>query len=362
MKKLMFAAFIVAGTAGLAAAQVNFDRGVDVKKFISEAKASETAVPAVKGLGHNTRDCARFSFSDGAEQTSPRVWLRSQEYVQECTTIMQPGPNGQMVPVQNCHERPGMSWSQTAQIKIGARALLPWETETFDVCLDGPFMDIYANEAAYKYSVARDGGYDVLYTLTPGAKTPMKADENGINFGAFSYAGGKYTFSAADRWAKEYAGEKTEITVELYKDNVLFFDGFKGSKTFSFDAAETYTMTFSEDDLAKAAAEEPAADRGSKKYFLKWGFKRVGAISKDNYVKKGKTPVLDLNAAPARGAAAGDCLLAMDTDYTCIYRCADGSYISKPAPFFGHQMPGFEIPMHGCRMSVPNEPLITIQR
>jgi hypothetical protein len=35
------------------------------------------------------------------------------------------------------------------------------------------------------------------------------------------------------------------------------------------------------------------SDRGAKKYFLKWGFKRVGTISKDNFVKKDKTPVIE---------------------------------------------------------------------
>ena len=60
--------------------------------------------------------------------------------------------------------------------------------------------------------------------------------------------------------------------------------------------------------------------------------------------------------------AAGQevCALAMDTDYSCIYRCKDGSYISKPNPFGPPSFPGMNIPMHGCRPSVPNTPLITI--
>jgi len=52
-------------------------------------------------------------------------------------------------------------------------------------------------------------------------------------------------------------------------------------------------MTFDEKDLEKPAVEDNRDDdRAAKKYFLKWGFKRVGAISKDNFMKKDKTPVI----------------------------------------------------------------------
>ena len=68
------------------------------------------------------------------------------------------------------------------------------------------------------------------------------------------------------------------------------------------------------------------------------------------------TPVV--NAAKA--AAEDVCTLAMDTSYSCIYRCKDGSFISKPNPFGPPPFPGMDFPMHGCRPSVPNTPLITI--
>ncbi len=52
----------------------------------------------------------------------------------------------------------------------------------------------------------------------------------------------------------------------------------------------------------------------------------------------------------------------MDTNYSCIYQCKDGSYISKPNSFGPPPFPGMEMPFHGCRPSVPNTPLITIIR
>ncbi|OGR62246.1 MAG: hypothetical protein A2X31_11860 [Elusimicrobia bacterium GWB2_63_22] len=316
MKKAIFAALVFTGFIAAANAQVDFNRGFEVKDVISQAVSADLAIPAAPAakIGHYSRDCARFSFGPSGEAiTSEKVYLRSTEYetvchtqyVQQCHTVMVPGPNGtqvpsqscHMVPVQNCYERPGMTWSQYGQIKVEVRKLLPWERENFEVCLQGPWMDLYVNAAAYKYSAKREGNYDTLFVLTPQYKVAMKADENGINYGNFAYADGKFVFQVNDKWAKEYAGEKVAIKVDLYSEGWWVFDGYKGSKEFTFDVAEGYTMTFNEKDLEKPAAEDNTYrdgddDRAAKKYFLKWGFKRVGAISKDNFVKKDKTPVI----------------------------------------------------------------------
>ncbi|MEI7530019.1 MAG: hypothetical protein WCK76_13870 [Elusimicrobiota bacterium] len=73
------------------------------------------------------------------------------------------------------------------------------------------------------------------------------------------------------------------------------------------------------------------------------------------------TPQTAVKAA-VKSAPVENCLLAMDTNYSCIYQCKDGSYISKPNSFGPPPFPGMEMPMHGCRPSVPNTPLITIIR
>ena len=315
MKKIIFAALVVTGLIAAANAQVAFDQGVNVKEVMSRAVAIDMPAPALPAAGrsHYSRDCARFSFGPSdTELLSQRVYLRSTEYetvchtqyVQQCHTVMVPGPNNtqvptqscHMVPVQNCYERPGMTWSQYGQIKVDARKLLPWERENFEICLQGPWMDLYINAAAYKYTAKREGNnYETLFVLTPHEKVAMKADEDGVNYADFALVDGKFVFKASDKWAKEYAGEKVAIKVELYKDNALFFDTFKGEKEFIFDAAEGYTMAFTEGDLAKPETDNTYRDeddRGAKKYFLKWGFKRVGALSKDNFIKKDKTPVI----------------------------------------------------------------------
>ena len=69
--------------------------------------------------------------------------------------------------------------------------------------------------------------------------------------------------------------------------------------------------------------------------------------------------------APAQKGFSEDvCHIAMDTGNTCIYKCADGSYLSKPNPFPVIPSPN---PWVGpistpCRPTVPNTPLITFPK
>ena len=236
MSKILAAAVLSALLAPSAGAEVSFDRGVDVKAAVTDAQKIEIVLPDADkydGQRRYTRDCVRFSAGPGDNDiSSEKVWLRSTEYIEECHTVMQPGPNGTQVPVQHCYERPGMTWNQTAQLRIKARKLFPWESESFDICLEGPWMHLYANRQAYKYAVDREGDYDVAYKLSPKEKIAMGPDEEGLSLAEFSYdaAAKKYVLKLGDKWAAEYAGEKTVVKVELYKDGFWFFDGFKGEK------------------------------------------------------------------------------------------------------------------------------------
>lgn len=297
MIKTILAAIAVSCLAVAASAQVSFDQGVDVKAAISQAAASDVAVPAVPAATRGTydRDCVRFRFGPSDEEiTSRKVYLRSTELETVCHTVMVPGPDGTQVPHQSCHEQAGMTWHRYAQIKVNPRELFPWERDVFEVCLRGPWLDIYGRDTAYRYDAKREGSsYDTLFTLTAREKTPMDPDEEGVSYAGFSYVDGKFVFKASDKWAKEYAGEKIVIKVDLYKDNWWIFDGYRGSKEFTFDASEGYEMSFTEDDLAKPEVEDDMDDfRGASKYYLKWGFTRVGKISTDDFVKKGKTPTI----------------------------------------------------------------------
>ncbi|MBI4656030.1 MAG: hypothetical protein HY746_04680 [Elusimicrobia bacterium] len=295
---------------------VNFDQGVDVKAAVEEAVSNDVIQPD-KYIGHTryTRDCARFTFGPSdTEIMSEKVWLNSIEYVEECYPTgggnipghYVPGPNGQQGtyipggsygPGYHCYERPGNSWRQAGQVNIKPRKLLPWERETFEVCLEGPWMNLYVDEGAYKYAIRKVGNYDTLFELSPQHKIAMKPDLNGINMVEFSYnpENKTYKFAVKDEWAKEYSGEKTAIKVELYKSVQNWFDTYKGVKEFTFDATPSYEMSFTEKDLEQPQNDNPAFDRGPKKYYLKWGFKRIGSISKDTFMKKGKTNKVEIN-------------------------------------------------------------------
>ena len=293
MKKSIFAVLVLFGSAAAVCAQVDFDRGAGMQSLVA-ADAADIQVPAAAAAARlsYSRDCVRFTFGPSDEEMiSRKVFLRTTESQTVCHTVMVPGPNGTQVPQQSCYEQSGMTWYRYAQIKLNPRKLFPWERDSFDVCLQGPWMDIYANATAYRYTAKREGYDDVLFTLTPHEKTPMRPDEDGLSFAGFSYADGKFVFKATDKWAAEYAGEKVAITVKLYKDNALF-DTFKGQKEFVFDAAANYEMAFAESELAMPEADPADASRGAKKYYLKWSFKRVGSVSTDKVINKDKTPVV----------------------------------------------------------------------
>lgn len=281
-------------------AEVNFDNGINNKVLINDV--GSTPLPGVKygisGERRVTRDCARFNFGPSdSEVMSDKVWLRSEEYVTECYTTYVPGPNGQQIPQQNCYERPAMTYRSQAQINIKPRKLWPWEKETFEVCLEGQWLDIYTIEAGYKYKISKHGYNDVLFVLTPEYKIAMNPDIDGLNYTEFSYNKDtkKYTFKLNDKWAKEYAGEKLYIKTELKKDKANWFDSSLGYKEYTFDVKDNYTIEFSEDELIIPETNNSNDNYRSEKlfetrgYYLEWGFKRIGKISKDKFIDKGET-------------------------------------------------------------------------
>jgi len=328
MKKNVIFILACLGLAVSAGAEVNFDKGVDVKNFVELAtqNSDKDYYPQPNGphFVRYSRDCRGFSFGPSAlPLTSQRVYLDSTEYVQvchmaqvqvcrtvqvqQCHTVMVPGPNSTQVPRQECHmvppqechmeqrqecyERPGQTFHSTVQLNIARRDLFPWETESFSVCMEGPRVDMDSTKSPYSYSVDRIGQYDITFNLTPNYRVPTAPDSNGLNYAAFTFKAGKFTLSVADRWAAEYAGEKVAIKIELMKDGFLFFNSSRGEKTFTFDTAAGYALVFAESDLAKPKELiDDSADKGASKFFVKWGFQRLGRVSTNQYVKKDETP------------------------------------------------------------------------
>lgn len=340
MNKKLVAALVCLGFAASARAEVNFDQGVDAKSVAKDAAAIDLKWnngpywgPGIHPgpMPHHmsySRDCHTFTFGAGSSVMSERVYLDSTEWVEECYYVPDPPPphNPNQPPHHpgqpphhrtlaaavdsadtkgmQCHQRPGQVFRRTAQLSIGERRLLPWENERFEVCLEGPYINLDIEKQAYTYSVSQQGDYDVQYKLTPGGKIAMSPDSDGLSNGGFSMANGRFNLQVNDRWAAEYAGEKVAIRVELYKDGFWFFDSYKGKKEFTFDAAQGYQVSFAENELdtskSFSADFDPSKSftpgdpgRGATKYFVKWSFRRVGSISTGEWMDKGKTDKIE---------------------------------------------------------------------
>lgn len=60
-----------------------------------------------------------------------------------------------------------------------------------------------------------------------------------------------------------------------------------------------------------------------------------------------------LNKGVSEAAVQDVCTFKLDTGLFCVYRCNDGSYLSKPHTFGPQSFPGDNPELHGCSASVP---------
>lgn len=344
-------------TSAAKAADVNFDKGVDLSTIIEQATASEVPSAGKAGFSDHqpgdwhggnfhsypgpsqhhvryTRDCHTFNFGASSGGIMSEIAnLRSVEYVQECHFVPdppqphpnpQPNPNPGGQPNQpgnhggqpnqpgnhggpksieeavttdettkgmQCNEVPADVFRRTAQLHMQPRQLLPWENDSFEVCMEGPRIDIRARETAYSYSIQEDGHFDVRYELTPQYKLTTAPDRNGMSLAGWAFKDGKFVLSVNDIWAQYYAGEKVAIKVELVKDGFLFFNSSLGEKEFTLDAANSYQLVFAENELTKTKdfVDTRGDVRGPKKFFAKWSFRRIGSVSTQERIDKGST-------------------------------------------------------------------------
>src|SRR3989339_1050277 len=192
MKKTVIALLVsFIGAYSFAGTDIDFDQAVDTAKIIQDADNSVIAdlsgtKPRYTGRTWYTRDCARFDFGPETPSDSDTAWLDSQEWIEECDIVQVPVYNntGHIVgyhPETRCRQRQGyMHYNRSVRLSIGRRTLLPWEKETFDVCLEGSWMNLQPLSNAYEYSIAETGGYNTQYTLTPVRKIPASPDPAGI--------------------------------------------------------------------------------------------------------------------------------------------------------------------------------------
>jgi len=197
-----------------------------------------------------------------------------------------------------CNERPGRIFMHNVRLNVGQRNLYPWETEEITVCAEHEKTWVNESDTPYVYNVSEKtqmgGGVNSTKTFffAPVDRNPSAPDEDGMSATSFRYSAGKFYMNVADKWAHYYDGEKVIIHVALYRDRFLV-DKKLGEKDFEFYADGNYALEFSKDDFDDDKLIEPETDemssRGKTSYYVKWGFKRIGYVSTDKYIKKGST-------------------------------------------------------------------------
>lgn len=285
MKKSIMAALAAAvcATAGYAAPSADFDKGVDAKAFLSAAKeaAKQDKAPIeTKQLKYRAeRDCATFSFAPDGPTVSDVVWLRSTEYDEVCDQVGDPRHGGG----RYCREVPRYTNRERVQLELqGRQALLPWEREVFEVCLEGRWLNLYGLQVGHDYKANRVGGH---YTLSAGARKAMNPDAAGITADAPVTKGQALEFTFKDRWASYYAGEKTKLKLTLKREVEGWFDPTLLEKELELDAAGAYTVDFN-----AWVGDFKEKLKPGKKYYVDWSFTRVGKVSKPTEMKQGDSP------------------------------------------------------------------------
>lgn len=283
MTKFLMAAVLAAVNTASAAPTVDFDKGVDAKAFLSQAKKEAKGDKTeLKGAGvkyRAERDCARFTFSPDGPETSEAVWLRSTEYWEECHQTGDPRHGGGRF----CREVPRYTHRERVQLEVRNRQkLFPWEKETFEVCLEGSWLNLYSIRTAHDYKASRSGGD---YVLNAGARKAMDPDVNGIEAAAPVAQDKAVAVAFKDRWASYYTGEKVKIKASLKREVEGWFDPTLKEVEVEFDAAEAYTLDFNAYVKDFSEALKPG-----KKYYVEWGFSRIGKVSKPTYMKVGDGP------------------------------------------------------------------------
>lgn len=223
-----------------------------------------------------TQSCKTFRFFADSSLVSDRYLLRSREQIETCYTNDQG--------YRECTTHYVRSFEKSVGMSIQSRQLLPWENESFEICLKGPELRFRTHEAAYSYDMQQQGfDYERTYSLYPQGKIPTDPDQNGMTLQSFTYdpAAKNFKMSVFDKWARYYSGEQTSLRVKLIKNRSFWGDQTILERDIPMEPASVYEI-----DLSKFA---DLSNLQPGQYFVQWGFKRIGTVSKPNHVDRGQT-------------------------------------------------------------------------
>jgi hypothetical protein len=239
------------------------------EKLAASAPAPVAASSPIRSQRYDS-DCVSVSFNATDAAASERFMLRSQEWVWECVNTGDPRRGGG----RQCWERPGFSWSRVVRVeRTELKPMLPWEKDSFQVCLQGPWLDSRPLRTSHKYRLVSDGR-DGTIAYAPGEKLLTRPDPAGVTIASLSSA---FTLTLSDRWADHYAGESIRLKITVKKDKI--FSPTAGEFSVDLPAASSYRL-----DLAAKVKLE-----AGKGYFVKVEFQRPGKVSSDEAVSGGQS-------------------------------------------------------------------------
>lgn len=269
-------AAVLAMPAVASAQKVDFDQGLDVKAVLEHVhrNPSRDIVPVPRYTNQyyrwSTRECARLKLPPGGPGMTEAVWLNSTDFERDCHWVGDPRHGGG----QQCWDRPAGSHHERVQVEVrGARQTFPWEAETFEACLEGTWLTVRPAQVAYRYDIKGDPAEYGRFIAVPGSKVRMDPDGFGI-LASLTLANNVFTARFEDKWAAHYAGEKTRLHAELWKNVEGWFDSKAAEVELEVAAAPKFSAAFNGLSL-----------EAGKKYYVKWNFRRIGAISKDTEMK-----------------------------------------------------------------------------
>ncbi|MBI3289625.1 MAG: hypothetical protein HYZ74_08930 [Elusimicrobia bacterium] len=263
---------LLAGPVLAQDAPVDFEQGVDVTAVLARSRAAAQKDPiavAAANVGGKRADVdcqtVRFGPNDSA---SPTFELRSREYHEYCYPSGDPRQGGG----RQCYEVPGIQYRERVTVAIRDRqALLPWESDSFRVCLEGPWLDIDDVETAYEYRLVSGGSRNGNFVLAPVKKIAMRPDPMGVT----GEIDAQLKLALKDKWASYYRGETIEIKAALKKTVRGWPDSTVAETSIKLPVGEVYSADFSK--LARVAA--------GQEYYVQYSVRRLGAVSKDSWTK-----------------------------------------------------------------------------
>ena len=258
---------------------VDFDGGVDASAALAGARAAAASYNGDYGYSGNSWDygCSIVRFEPGQHDRTRTTAIVSVE--RSCSNVASnhSGP---------CPETGKYRQLGAAVTVRNAQPLLPWESDSFRVCGQGSWLDISEAGTAYRYKVVQLGtsenGGEFIVEPVKKIATPADADGLEARFdGSLFYSDVQMPdLRFADKWAKEYAGEKIEIRFELKKRVKGLPDGVVASGTLRSDVKAEYVVSgFRLDEHI----------RSTGLYYVEYSFRRLGSVSKADWTPKRKS-------------------------------------------------------------------------